>query len=70
MIYRATKDFDIDLTKSWMIGDRDEDEKAAIAGGLSFMPAETWRMRFTPGIYEIRSATPQQVEFLEGVKFS
>ena len=71
MIYRAANDFEIDLTKSWMIGDRDEDEKAAKAAGLSFMPAEIWHMRFTPrhllqagepvqrsgsGMYEIRDA--------------
>ena len=71
MIYQAVFDFDIDLTKSWMIGDRDEDEKAAKAAGLSFMPAEIWHMRFTPrhllqagepvqrsgsGMYEIRDA--------------
>ena len=31
MIYRAASDFEIDLTKSWMIGDCSEDEKAAIA---------------------------------------
>lgn len=70
MIYRAVKDFDIDLTKSWMIGDRPEDEGAAIAAGINFMDAETWRMRFTPGIYEIRQATQSQLEFLEGINLN
>lgn len=36
MIQKAKNDFEIDLTKSSMIGDRDEDEKAAIAAGLNF----------------------------------
>lgn len=70
MIYRAVRDFEIDLTKSWMIGDRDEDEKAAITANINFMDAETWRMRFTPGMYEVRTATPQQVEFLEGINLN
>ncbi|MCC5667813.1 HAD hydrolase-like protein [Nostoc sp. CHAB 5784] len=70
MIFRASIDFALNLTKSWMIGDRDEDEKAAIAAGLSFMPAEIWHMRFTPGVYEIKPSTPQQVEFLEGIKLN
>ncbi|MHC5747777.1 MAG: HAD hydrolase-like protein [Nostoc sp.] len=70
MIYRAASDFEIDLTKSSMIGDRDEDEKAAVAAGLNFMWADVWRMRFTPGIYEVRQATPKQVEFLEGINLN
>lgn len=70
MIYQAVFDFGIDLTKSWMIGDRDEDEKAAQAAGINFMWADIWRMRFTPGMYEIKSATPQQIEFLEGVNLN
>lgn len=70
MIYRAVKDFEIDLTKSWMIGDRPEDEQAAAAAGLNFMWADVWRMRFTPGIYEVRQATPKQVEFLEGINLN
>ncbi|MCC5600880.1 HAD hydrolase-like protein [Nostoc favosum] len=65
MIYQAVFDFGIDLTKSWMIGDRDEDYKAAIAAGVNFMWADIWHMRFTPGMYEIKSATPQQVKFLD-----
>ncbi|MCC5633439.1 HAD hydrolase-like protein [Nostoc sphaeroides] len=70
MIFRASIDFDIDLTKSWMIGDRDEDEKAAKAAGVNFMPAEIWHMRFTPGMYEIRQATQSQLEFLEGINLN
>ena len=70
MIYRAANDFEIDLTKSWMIGDRDEDEKAAKAAGVNFMPAEIWHMRFTPGMYEIRQATQSQLEFLEGINLN
>ncbi|MDZ8138999.1 MAG: HAD-IIIA family hydrolase [Nostoc sp. DedQUE04] len=70
MIYRAVKDFDIDLTKSWMIGDRDEDEKAAITAGVNFMWADIWHTRFTPGMCEVRQATPQQVEFLEGINLN
>ena len=70
MIYRAANDFEIDLSRSWMIGDRDEDEKAAIAAGVNFFWADVWRMRFTPGMYEVREATPQQVEFLEGINLN
>ena len=70
MIFQAVFDFGIDLTKSWMIGDRDEDEKAAKAAGVSFFWADVWRMRFTPGMYEIKSATPQQIEFLEGINLN
>lgn len=70
MIYRAANDFEIDLSRSWMIGDRDEDEKAAIAAGVNFMWADIWHMRFTPGMYEIRQATPQQLEFLEGINLN
>jgi len=33
-----------------MIGDRDEDEKAAGAAGVNFFWADVWRMRFTPGV--------------------
>jgi D-glycero-D-manno-heptose 1,7-bisphosphate phosphatase len=57
-------------SKVWYVGDRDEDEQAAGAAGINFMDAETWRMRFTPGIYEVRQATPQQVEFLEGINLN
>lgn len=67
MIFKASIDFGVDLTKSWMIGDRVEDEKAAIAASVNFMWADIWHMRFTPGMYEVRQATPQQVEFLEGI---
>lgn len=70
MIQKASKDFNIDLTRSWMIGDRSEDEQAAATAGLNFMWADVWRMRFTPGMYEIRTATPQQVEFLEGINLN
>lgn len=77
MIFKASIDFGVDLTKSWMIGDRDKDEKAAMptascanAANINFMDAETWRMRFTPGMYEIRTATSQQIEFLEGINLN
>lgn len=70
MIFEAGIDFSLDLTKSWMIGDRSEDEQVAAAAGLNFMWADVWRMRFTPGMYEIRTATPQQVEFLEGINLN
>lgn len=56
--------------KIWYVGDRDEDEQAAAAANINFMWADIWRMRFTPGMYEIRSATPQQIEFLEGINLN
>lgn len=42
MIYVAAAELDIDLTKSFMVGDRPEDEGAAKAAGLEFM----WAWQF------------------------
>jgi D-glycero-D-manno-heptose 1,7-bisphosphate phosphatase len=56
--------------KVWYVGDRDEDEQAAAAANINFMWADIWRMRFTPGMYEIKPATPQQVEFLESINLN
>lgn len=33
MLLKAAKDFNIDITQSWMIGDRECDIKAGIAAG-------------------------------------
>jgi len=33
LIYKASKDFDIEIQKSWMIGDRDSDIDAGITAG-------------------------------------
>ena len=56
--------------KSWYVGDRLEDEQAAAAAGINFMWADVWRDRFTPGMYDLRGVTTQQLEFLEDVNFS
>lgn len=53
----------------WMIGDRKEDEEAAMRAGVKFLPADTWLNRFRPGIHAT-NATPEQIEFLEGIELS
>jgi D-glycero-D-manno-heptose 1,7-bisphosphate phosphatase len=69
MLRDAAIDYGFDLSQSWMIGDRSEDMEAADNAGCDFMDAETWRMRFTPGMYEIRNVNLNQIEFLEGIKY-
>jgi D-glycero-D-manno-heptose 1,7-bisphosphate phosphatase len=69
ILYQATFDYGIHWTQSWMVGDRPENEAATVAG-VNFMDADTWRNQFLPGMYEIRSATPKYVKFLEGIKLS
>ena len=34
MVFQAAKDFNIDLSASFMIGDRDKDVECALAAGL------------------------------------
>ena len=36
-----------DVGKCWMVGDRPEDEKAAVAAGINFIAADVWRAKFT-----------------------
>ena len=36
-----------DVGNSWMVGDRREDEKAAVAAGINFIAADVWRYKFT-----------------------
>ena len=52
---------------AWFIGDRAEDEAAAVAAGINFLWADTWRNRFLPGIHEIQAIGRKQIEFLEGI---
>lgn len=49
------------------IGDRPEDEEAAMRAGVQFMPSDMWLDRFRPGVYTL-NATPKQMEFLEGIR--
>lgn len=70
MLYRAAREYQIDLKQSWMVGDRTEDEMCANNAGVSFMPADIWRMRFTPGVYEFRKTTREQLGFLENINVS
>jgi D-glycero-D-manno-heptose 1,7-bisphosphate phosphatase len=35
-----------DAGKCWMVGDRPEDEKAAVAAGINFIAADVWRHKF------------------------
>ncbi|MBU7583090.1 MAG: HAD hydrolase-like protein [Nostoc sp. TH1S01] len=46
MIFQASLDFGIDLAQSYMIGDRPEDEQAALAARVQFISAENWRNKF------------------------
>ena len=34
----------------WMVGDRSEDEQAAVAARVNFCPADVWRSRFCVGL--------------------
>ena len=70
MIYQGVTDFRINLSQSWVVGDRQEDEEAAANANCNFMSADIWRNRFLPGMYQVKPATPAQVEFLEGVKLA
>jgi FMN phosphatase YigB (HAD superfamily) len=36
-----------DAGKCWMVGDRPEYEKAAVAAGINFIAADVWRDKFT-----------------------
>ena len=69
MLYLASIDFGINLEESWMVGDFEENEQAAINAKLKgFMPADIWHNRFRPGMYEVRSVTLEQVQFLENYR--
>ena len=48
----------------WYVGDRPEDEEAALQAGLNFMPADIWLDKFRLGIYTI-NVTTKQIRFLE-----
>lgn len=50
----------------WLVGDRLEDEQAAINAGINFCPADMWRNRFCSDTFA-HTATPEQIKFLEGV---
>lgn len=69
MLSAAIKtDGDLDRkSEYWYVGDRPEDEEAAMRAGVNFMPADIWLERFRPGIYEVK-ATLKQIEFLEGIE--
>jgi phosphoglycolate phosphatase-like HAD superfamily hydrolase len=36
-----------DADQCWMVGERREDEKAAVAAGINFIAADVWRDKFT-----------------------
>lgn len=56
-----------DSEECWYVGDRPEDEAAAVAASVNFVWANIWRDRFLPGIHE-HAISPQQLEFLEGIR--
>ena len=68
MILKGKYNFNIDLSQSWVIGDRSEDDQAAQAAGVNFMHADKWRARFSPGAHEFNDVTPKELKFLEGIK--
>ena len=47
----------------WMVGDRSEDEQAAITAGVNFCPADIWRARFCAGMHQ-HTVKRAQLEFL------
>ncbi len=51
----------------YLVGDRPEDEQAAVAAHVTFCPADIWRDRFSPGIHEFIGLSLKQVRFLEGM---
>jgi|SRR6476660_1220655 len=51
----------------WHIGDKPEDEEAAIAGGMNFLDAKIFRSRFLLGVHNFK-VSPLQVQFLEGIR--
>ena len=46
MIFLASLDYDIDLDLSWMVGDRPEDEGAAMNAQVEFVRTQSWHQRF------------------------
>ena len=46
MIFLASLDYDIDLDLSWMVGDRPEDEGAAVNAQVEFVQTQNWQQRF------------------------
>ncbi|MHC5719528.1 MAG: HAD hydrolase-like protein, partial [Nostoc sp.] len=54
-----------DVEQMIMVGDRPEDEQAAINAGINFCPADVWRDKFRTGIFT-HVITPAQLRFLEG----
>lgn len=69
MLTQAAIDYGFDLSQSWMIGSKAEDMESADGANCEFMDSETWRMRFSPGVSEIRTATLSQIEFLERLMY-
>lgn len=55
-------------TEVVMVGDRSEDEEAALCADALFIPADVWRSRFKKGLQEFSNMTLQQMQFLENLK--
>lgn len=64
MFNLAISEFGADRTDCWMVGDRPEDQEAAINAGVKFCPDSAWRASRT-GI-QSHSITPEQLDFVEG----
>ncbi|MBH8566755.1 HAD hydrolase-like protein [Nostoc sp. CENA67] len=58
----------VEVGEAWMVGDRPEDEQCATNAGINFCPANVWRDRFRPGVFE-HQITPGQLKFLEGIDY-
>ncbi|NEU76036.1 hypothetical protein PI95_026645 [Hassallia byssoidea VB512170] len=59
-----------DASDIWMIGDRPEDKACAYNADINFMWVDIFRLQFLPGTLEVKQVTPQQIEFLKGVRIS
>jgi D-glycero-D-manno-heptose 1,7-bisphosphate phosphatase len=68
MIFQAVSDHKIDLSQSWMVGDRPEDNACALNAGVEFLPAHIFHQRFLGGMQVMEGITKEQIELLEGLK--
>lgn len=53
MLRLAMWQYDISPQHSFYVGDRPEDEEAAMRANVHFMPADIWHERFRTGVYKV-----------------
>ena len=67
MLLRAAEDFNIDLSKSWMIGDGENDVKAGVAAGCRTALICTDTEENAPGSVQANLVVSSVAEFVEKV---